>query len=73
MLYETNREGNMASRSLEEVERQIKALQAEAEELKLAEGVEQLRLIIKKYGVGLNHFKFAMGAGLLTASVNASA
>lgn len=50
------------SRSLEEVQRQIKALQAEAEELKLAEGVEQLRLIVKKYGVGLQHFRMALGA-----------
>ena len=52
----------MVSRSLEEIERQIKALQAEAEEVKLAEGVEQLRLTIKKYGVGLHHFKLALGA-----------
>jgi len=53
----------MVSRSLEEIERQIKSLQAEAEELKLAEGVEQLRLAIKKYGVGLHHFKLALEAG----------
>ena len=52
----------MVNRSLEEIERQIKALQAEAEELKLAEGVEQLRLIVKRYGVGLHHFKIALGA-----------
>lgn len=52
----------MVSRSLEEIERQIKALQAEAEELKLAEGVEQLRLIVKTYGVGLQHFKIALGS-----------
>lgn len=49
------------SRTLEEVQRQIKALQAEAEELKLAEGVEQLRGVIRKYGVGLQHFKIALG------------
>ncbi len=50
----------MASRSLEELENQIKALQAEAEELRLAEGIEQLRVVIRKYGVGLPHFKIAL-------------
>lgn len=50
------------SRSLEEIQRQIKALQAEAEELKLAEGVDQLRAVIRKYGVGLQHFRIALGA-----------
>lgn len=53
----------MVSRSLEEVEQQIKALQAEAEELRLAEGIEQLRAVIRKYKVGLPHFKIALGAG----------
>jgi len=52
----------MVSRSLEEVEQQIKALQAEAEELRLAEGIEQLRIVIRKYKVGLSHFKIALGA-----------
>jgi DNA-binding protein H-NS len=53
----------MSTRSLEEVERQIKALQAEAEELRLAEGIEQLRIAIEKYGVGLPQFKIALGIG----------
>lgn len=52
----------MANKSLEEIERQIKALQAEAEELRLAEGIEQLRAIIKKYNVGLPHFRLALGS-----------
>lgn len=52
----------MASKSLEEIERQIKALQAEAEELRLAEGIDQLRGIIKKYKVGLPHFRIALGS-----------
>ena len=39
----------MSNRSLEEVERQIKALQAEAEELRLAEGIEQLRFVIEAH------------------------
>jgi len=52
----------MASRSLDEIERQIKALQAEAEELKLAEGIEQLRLVIARYNVGLSHFRIALAA-----------
>jgi DNA-binding protein H-NS len=47
---------------LEEIQRQIKALQAEAEELRLAEGIEQLRTVIRKYGVGFQHFKIALGA-----------
>ena len=50
----------MASKSLDEIERQIKALQAEAEELKLAEGIEQLRIVIGKYKVGLPHFRIAL-------------
>jgi DNA-binding protein H-NS len=50
----------MTSKSLDEIERQIKALQAEAEELKLAEGIEQLRVVIKKYRVGLPHFRIAL-------------
>lgn len=52
----------MPSRTLEEIERQIQALQTEAAELKMAEGIEQLRIAIKKYGVGLSHFKIALGA-----------
>jgi DNA-binding protein H-NS len=52
----------MAARSLEELEHQIKTLQAEAEELRLAEGIEQLRAIIAKYKVGLRHFKIALEA-----------
>ena len=52
----------MASKSLEEIEKQIKALQAEAEELRLEEGIEQLRVIIKKYKVGLPHFRIALGS-----------
>jgi DNA-binding protein H-NS len=52
----------MASKSLEELEQQIKALQAEAEELRLAEGIEQLRSVISKYKVGLSHFRIALGA-----------
>lgn len=50
----------MPSRSLEDIERQIQALQAEAVELKVAEGIEQLRITIKKYQVGLSHFKIAL-------------
>jgi DNA-binding protein H-NS len=50
----------MASKSLDEIERQIKALQAEAEELKLAEGIEHLRTVIRKYRVGLPHFRIAL-------------
>ena len=46
----------MVSRSLEDLEQQIKALQAEAEELRLSEGIEQLRIVIRKYKVGLSHF-----------------
>jgi DNA-binding protein H-NS len=52
----------MASRSLEEIEQQIRALQAEADELRLAEGIEQLRAVIRKYKVGLPHFRIALGA-----------
>ena len=52
----------MASRSLEEIEQQIKSLQAEAEGLRLAEGIEQLRVVIRKYKVGLSHFKIALCA-----------
>ena len=52
----------MAVKSLDEIERQIKALQAEAEELKLAEGIEQLRVVIRKYKVGLPHFRMALAA-----------
>lgn len=52
----------MAGKSLREIEQQIKALQAEAEELRLAEGIEQLRAVIDKYNVGLSHFRIAMGA-----------
>lgn len=52
----------MASKSLEEIEHRIKALQAEAEELRLAEGIAQLRAVIRKYKVGLAHFKIALGA-----------
>ena len=50
----------MPSRTLEEIERQIQALQAEAAELRMAEGIEQLRITIKKYEVGLSHFKIAL-------------
>jgi DNA-binding protein H-NS len=60
----------MASRSLEELEQQIKALQAEAEELRLAEGIEQLRVIIRKYRVGPSHFKIALGADKKRKSVS---
>ena len=52
----------MVSRTLEEIEQKIKALQAEAEELRLAEGIEQLRVVIRKYKVGLPHFRIALGA-----------
>jgi DNA-binding protein H-NS len=52
----------MASRSLEEIERQIRALQTEAAELKVAEGIQQLRIVINKYGVGPAHFRIALGA-----------
>ena len=52
----------MASRSLEEIEQQIKSLQVEAEELRLAEGIEQLRVVIRKYKLGLSHFKIALSA-----------
>lgn len=52
----------MSGRSLEEVEQQIRILQAEAEELRLAEGIEQLRVVIRKYKVGLSHFRIALGA-----------
>jgi DNA-binding protein H-NS len=52
----------MATRTLDEIERQIKALQAQAEEIKQAEGIEQLSLIIRKYGVGLAQFKLALEA-----------
>jgi DNA-binding protein H-NS len=52
----------MAGRSLEEVEQQIRILQAEAEQLRLAEGIEQLRVVIRKYKVGLSHFRIALGA-----------
>jgi DNA-binding protein H-NS len=52
----------MVTRSLEELEQQIKVLQAEAEELRVAEGIEQLRIVIRKYKVGLSHFKVALGA-----------
>lgn len=51
----------MANRSLEEIEQQIKALQAEADELRLAEGIAQLRAVIRKYKVGLPHFRIALG------------
>ena len=57
----------MVSRTLEEIEQQIKALQAEAEELRLAEGIEQLRVVIRKYKVGLPHFRIALGADKLGA------
>jgi DNA-binding protein H-NS len=53
----------MSSRSLEEVEQQIKALQAEAEGLRMAEGIEQLRIVIEKYRVGLPQFKIALRIG----------
>jgi DNA-binding protein H-NS len=53
----------MASKSLDELEREIKRLQAEAEELRIAEGIEQLRLVITKYKVGLPHFRIALGVG----------
>jgi DNA-binding protein H-NS len=52
----------MASKSLDEIEQQIKALQAEAEELKMAEGIEQLRIVIRKYKVGLPQFRIALAA-----------
>jgi DNA-binding protein H-NS len=52
----------VASKSLEEIEQQIKVLQAEAEDLRLAEGIEQLRVVIRKYKVGLPHFRIALGA-----------
>jgi DNA-binding protein H-NS len=52
----------MAIRSLEEIEQQIKVLQAEAEELRLAEGIDQLRSVIRKYKVGISQFKIALGA-----------
>ena len=39
----------MASGSLEEIARQIEALQAETEELRLAERIEQLRIVVEKY------------------------
>ena len=52
----------MANKSLEELEQQIRALQAEAEELRLEEGIEQLRAVIRKYKVGLSHFKMALGS-----------
>jgi DNA-binding protein H-NS len=52
----------VVSKSLDELEQQIKALQAEAEELRMAEGIEQLRIIIRKYKVGLSHFRIALGA-----------
>lgn len=51
----------MVSRTLEELEHQIKALQAEAEELRVAEGIEQLRIVIRKYRLGLSHCKIALG------------
>jgi len=50
----------MASRSLEEIEKQIRSLQAEAAELKLTEGIQQLRVVIEKYDVGLSHFRIAL-------------
>lgn len=50
----------MAIRSLEDIEQQIKALQAEAEEIRMADAIEQLRAIIRKYNVGLSHFKLAL-------------
>lgn len=52
----------MPGRSLKDIERQIEALQAEAGELRLAEGIEQLRAVIREYGVGLAHFKIALEA-----------
>lgn len=52
----------MVSRTLEELENQIKTLQAEAEELRVAEGIEQLRTVIRKYKLGLSHCKIALGA-----------
>jgi len=52
----------MSGKSLEEVEQQIRILQAEAEELRLAEGIEQLRAVIRKYKLGLPHFRIAVGA-----------
>ena len=52
----------MPTKSLTVIERRIKQLQAEAEEIRRneREGVEQLRAVIKKYKLGPAHFKLAM-------------
>ncbi len=49
--------------SLNTIERKIKELQAQAEEIRRNEqqGMEQLRAVIDKYRLGLGHLKMVMG------------
>ena len=51
-----------STKSLKAIERRIKELQAEAAEIKRneQEGLEQLRAVIEKYGLGPAHFKMAI-------------
>jgi hypothetical protein len=48
-------------RTLDDIERQIKALQAEAEELRIEEGIEQLRLVITKLQSRASPFQDCIG------------